>query len=144
MTDIALGSSGLVQVVGKEGLITRGHIPTGVDVTAGAGVIIDPTTGKWALARGTTAPLARLYGLALRAQKAGYGLTVMRFGILDGFDLSALDYDDPVYLSDTAGGVLADAAGTVEVIVGRVIPGTSTLLGTAYDKLLEVNLLGVA
>jgi len=140
VTDIALGSSGLISLVGFEGTIQRGHIPALVDLTAGEAVIIDPTTGKLAAARGTTAPLARIYGITLRAVKAGYGVTVIRKGILDGFDLSALSYGVAVYLSDTAGGILADAAGTVSTVVGRVIPGTSTLLGTAYDKLLEVEL----
>lgn len=139
MTDIALGSSGLVSLVTQD-CIQRGHIPALVDLTAGEVVIIDPTTGKLTAARGTTAPLARAYGITLRAVKAGYGVTVVRNGILDGFDLSALAYDAPLYLSDTAGGILATAAGTVSLVVGRVVPGTSTLLGTAYDKLLEVEL----
>lgn len=141
MADIALGSSGLVNLVGMDGATQRGHIPALVDLTAGEVVIIDPTTGKLKAARGTTAPLARVYGITLRSVKAGFGVTVLRSGILDGFDLSGLDYDDPVFLSDTAGGILADAAGTVSTVIGRVIPGTSTLLGTAYDKLLEVELV---
>lgn len=138
MVDLALGSSGLVSLVGDKGTIQRGHIPALVDLTAGEAVIIDPTTGKYAAARGTTAPLGRVYGLTLRAVKAGYGVTVLRSGIMDGWDLSALAYDAPVYLSDTAGGLLATAAGTVTVVIGRVVPGTSTMLGTAYDKLLEI------
>ena len=35
---------------------------------------------------------------------------------------------------------LADAAGTVSTTVGRVIPATATITGTAYDKLLFVDL----
>lgn len=139
MADIDLGSTGLVSLVGQEGTIQRGHIPALVDLPAGAVVAIDPTTGKLDKADASTGALNRAYGVTLRAVKAGYGVTVLRAGIMDGFDLSALAYDDPVYLSNT-GGAIADAAGDVSVVVGRVVPGTAVTLGTAYDKLLEVEL----
>ena len=58
---------------------------------------------------------------------------------MDGFDVSALAWDADIYLSDTDGRI-ADAAGTVSTKVGRVIPGTATTLGTAYDKILFVDL----
>lgn len=139
MSDIALGTSGRVSLVGQEGTVQRGHIPALVDLVAGEVVAIDPTTGKLIPADASTAAANRAYGVTLRAAKAGYGVTVVRYGILDGWDLSSLDYDDPVYLSNT-GGAIADGAGDVSVVVGRVVPGTSVLLGTAYDKLLEVEL----
>ncbi len=66
-------------------------------------------------------------------------VTAIRKGVMDGYALSGLDYDAPAYLSDTDGR-LADGVGTVTVAVGRVIPGTSVTLGTAYDKLLFVDL----
>ena len=56
-----------------------------------------------------------------------------------GFALTALAYDAIVYLSDTDK-KLADAAGTVSTIVGRVIPVPATTLGTAYDKVLFIDL----
>lgn len=143
MADIALVSADAgVSILGgtsPDSFSMVGHIPTGVAVDPGAPVIIDPTTGRYALARGTTAPLARVFGLTMRKQAAGYGLTVVRYGIMDGWDLSALDYDDPVYLSDTLGR-LSDTAGTVPTVIGRVIPATAVLLGSVFDKVLFVEL----
>jgi hypothetical protein len=69
---------------------------------------------------------------------AGETVTALKVGVLDGFTFSQA-YDAAIYVSDTDGR-LGDAAGTVSKIAGRVIPGTSTTLGTAYDKLLSVEL----
>lgn len=140
MADLVLATGRHIQLVGYDGSVQRGHIPTGVAVTEGQALILDPTTRKLILADASAAPTARVYGIALTTQPANFGITVVRFGILDGYDLDGLDIDDVVFLSDTAG-ALADAAGTVSVPVGRVIPATATLLGTAYDKLLEVELV---
>jgi hypothetical protein len=54
-----------------------------------------------------------------------------------GNALSALTYDDDVFLSDTDG-TLADAAGTVSKIVATVVPGYAAI--ATYDKLLRVDL----
>jgi hypothetical protein len=107
-------------------------------LAAGDAVRIDTTTGRWTKANGTSAGEARIYGV-LTDSDNGINWTAVRRGVLDGFDLDDQDYDDAIYLSDTDG-TLADAAGTVSVLVGRVIPATGTTLGTAYDKLLLVNL----
>lgn len=144
MVDIALqaGVTDELSLVGYHGNVERGHIPCLVDVVLPVcAVIIDPATGKLALADASAAPTARCYGIALRTQKAGWGgLTLVRFGIIDGLDLDALDFDDPVFLSDTAGR-LADGAGTVSVPVGRVVPGTGAIPGQTYHKMLEVELV---
>lgn len=139
MADLALVTANRVSVVEAIGHGRQRTLPAGVAITAGQPVIIDPTTGKWALARGTTAPLARIYGVAARTVAAGEALTAIRLGTLDGYDLSAMAYDAPVYLSDTLG-TLGTTAGTVSTVVGRVVPATATSLGTAFDKLLEVDL----
>ena len=60
---------------------------------------------------------------------------------MDGWDLSALDYDAPVYLSDTDGR-LSTVAGTTSVVMGRVIAVSGSTLGTAYDKILSVEVGG--
>lgn len=139
MADIALvDATKGVSIVGMDGLVTRGHIPMLADGGHGAVVHLDPTTGRLTPSRGTTAPLGRIYGLLERAALAGWGANVIRAGILVGWDFTALAFDDPVYLSDTAGGVLSTTAGTVTVIVGRIIPLTSTPLGSTYDKGLEL------
>lgn len=139
MVDIALASATAgVAPVGLNNLNQGVPNTTLVAVTAGAAVIIDPTTGQFALARGTTAPLGRIYGLTLRAVGAGYPVTVMRSGLIGGWVFDALDFDDPVYLSDTAGGLLSTTAGTVPIVVGHIVPARSTPLGATFDKLLEL------
>lgn len=62
---------------------------------------------------------------------------VMADGLLDlGSALDGLSIGDRVYISDTDG-LLADAAGTVSVIAGVVVPGLGE---TTADKLLRVRL----
>lgn len=108
-------------------------------IAAGAIVRIDTTSGKATNAKGTTAAEARAFGIATHKAVAGQPVTVIRRGIIDGFDLSGLTFDDDVFLSDTDG-VMADAAGTVSKIVAITVPGFATTLGTAADKLLFVDL----
>jgi hypothetical protein len=108
-------------------------------IAAGAPVRLDTSLGTYANGNGTTAPEARVIGIALRSVIAGEALTILKRGLLDGFDLSGLAYDAAVYVSDTDAR-LADAAGTVTLIVGRVVPGHAQSLGVAPDKLLRVAL----
>lgn len=136
MTAIALVTANKVEIVES---IEQMTLPTDEAVTAGQAVRLSTTTGKFTKAKGTDAAEARIYGVATKTVAAGEPLTAIRKGVMDGFALSGLDYDAPVYLSDTDG-TLADAAGTVSVEIGRVIPGTGTTLGTAFDKILFVDL----
>jgi hypothetical protein len=106
-------------------------------ITEGAPVRID-TAGKATNANGTTTTENRIWGIAINRAAAGEAVTVLRRGILDGYDFSQA-YDAAIYLSDTDGR-LGDTAGTVSTVVGRVVPGTATTRGTAYDKLLSVEL----
>jgi len=136
MTALALVTANRVEVV--EALIQM-TLVAGEAIPAGQAVRIDGTTGKFTKANGTIAAEARMYGVAAHTVVAGEALTAIRKGVMDGIDISALAYDAAVYLGDTDG-TLADAAGTVSVVVGRVIPGTSVTLGTSPDKLLFVDL----
>lgn len=137
MANIALTTADRVEVVGFP--VIQLTVPAAEAITAGAPVRLDTSTGKFTNANGTTTGEARVFGIATRTVAAGEALTVVRKGILDGFALSGMNYDAAVYLSDTDGR-LADAAGTVSTVVGRVVPGTSVTLGTSYDKLLFVDL----
>lgn len=131
-----------VATAGKLSVVQSVLQDTGVAfeaILAGAPVFIDPTTAKFKNALGTTAPNARAYGIALRSVGAGESLTALIIGVLDGFTLDAQAYDLPIFLSDTSGR-LGDAAGTVSVVVGRVIPAWSQSLGVVADKLLSVRL----
>ena len=134
--EIALTIADRVEVVES---IIQMTLPTAEDITAGMAVRLDTTNGKWTKANGTSTAEARVWGVATRTAKSGLPLTAIRKGVMDGFDLSALDYDAPVYLSDTDGR-LSTVAGTTSVVMGRVIPATSTTLGTAYDKILQIDL----
>ncbi len=136
MADIALVTANKVEVVES---ITQMTLPAAEAITAGMAVRLDTGTGKFTKAKGTDAAEARIYGVATKTVAAGLGVTAIRQGVMDGFALAGLNYDAPVYLSDTDG-TLADSVGTVTIAVGRVIPGPSTALGTAFDKLLFVDL----
>lgn len=136
MADIALTTADKVDVVES---IIQHTAPTAEAITAGMAVRIDTTTGKFTKANGTDAAESRIYGLATKTVAAGLPVTAIRKGVMDGFAISGLTFDDIVYLSDTDG-LLADAAGTVSVVVGRTIGGHATTTGTAADKLLFVDL----
>ena len=136
MADIALVTANRVRVVESLEQMT---LPAAEAITAGMPVRIDTTTGRFTAGNATVAGEARIYGIATQTVPAGLGVTAIRRGVMDGWNFDAMAYDAAVYASDTDGR-LADAAGTVATaIVGRVIPGTSTTLGTGYDKLLLVN-----
>jgi diaminopimelate decarboxylase len=136
MADIALVTANKVEIVES---IEQMTLPTDEAVTAGMAVRINTTTGKFTKANGSAAGEARIYGIATKTVASGMPLTAVRQGVMDGWDLSGLAYDAVVYLSDTDGR-LGDAAGTVSTVVGRVIPGTAETLGTAFSKLLLVDL----
>ncbi len=133
--EIPLTTANKVEIVES---VVQMTLPTDEAVTAGMAVRISTTTGKFTKANGTGAAEARAWGVATRTVASGQPVTAIRRGVMDGWDLSAMDYDAPVYLSDTDGR-LSTVAGTTSVVIGRVIPATSTTLGTAYDKILHVE-----
>jgi hypothetical protein len=135
MALIAVASAGRIRVVES---IEQMTLPAAEAIVAGAPVRLDTTAGTFTNSNGTTAPEARTYGIATKSVAAGETVTALAKGVLDGFTFSQA-YDATIYVSDTDGR-LGDAAGTVSKIAGRVIPGTATTLGTAYDKLLRVEL----
>lgn len=136
MANIALVVANRVRVVESIEQLT---LPTAEAITAGNAVRIDPTTGKFTKANGTSTTENRVYGVATQTVGAGFPVTAIRRGVLDGFNFDSQDYDDAIYLSDTDG-TLGDTAGTVSTIIGRVLPVFGNLLGNAPDKLLHVGL----
>lgn len=135
MAVIALVTAGEVRIVES---IIQMTLPAAETIAAGAAVRLDTSTGRFTNANGTSAAEARIYGIAKNDAIAGQSVTAVRKGVLDGFNISQA-YDAPVYIND-ADGTIGDGAGTTNVVVGRVIPATATTLGTAYDKLLFVDL----
>ena len=137
MADIALTTANRVEVVKVIEMCPP--LIAAEAITAGAPIRLDTSSGKATNANATTAAEARVYGIATKTVAAGEAISALRIGIMDGFALSDSDYDKDMWLSDTDGRV-ADAAGTVNVAIGRVVPGIATTIGTAADKLLYVEI----
>jgi hypothetical protein len=135
MANIAVATAGRIHIVES---IQQKTLPAAEAIVAGAPVRIDTSAGTFTNANGSSASEARVWGIATRSVSAGEAVTVVRRGTLDGFTFSQA-YDAAIYLSDTDGR-LGDTAGTVSTVVGRVVPGTATPIGTSYDKLLSVEL----
>jgi hypothetical protein len=133
MTDLSITTCTPVRV------IEQYTGPAAEAIAVGQYVRFNVTSGTIELGKGTTSAEARSGGIAIKAAlAAGDTVTFVRKGVLDvGNALSALTYDDDVFLSDTDG-TLADAAGTVSKIVATVVPGYAVT--TTYDKLLRVDL----
>lgn len=112
--------------------------PTDETLAAGAAVRRDTTSAKFTKGNATAAGEAAIYGISLtKAHYAGQAITAVRRGLVDvGNALDALAFGASVYLSNTDG-ALADAAGTVSVVVGTVVPMWSPSSGTP-DKVLRV------
>jgi hypothetical protein len=139
MADLTLVTANKVEIVESFEQMT---LPTAETVHPGQAARLDASTGKFTKGNTSSATEEAIYGIATGgvANVAGQPVTCIRKGVIDGFDLSGLDYWAPVYLSSTDG-ALADAPDDYgDMIVGRVIPGTSTTLGTAFDKLLLVDI----
>lgn len=110
----------------------------GATIAPGQPVYMNTTTGKVLPADGSASGTANLRGIALNAARNGEGVDVLKRGWLEGYTLAGA-YDSAVYLSDTAG-ELADAAGTVSVLIGRVQPSTEVAADGTLKKLLYVDI----
>lgn len=132
MATVAPSTAGVVQVV------ENGEQDTAVCAAAivGGTFVKKDTSGNWVQALATSLANAGGVRLALHSAADGEPLTAMKSGVVSGFTVSQA-YDATLYLSDT--GTLADAAGTVSIIVGRVTAGRSNLLGAAADKLVRLD-----
>lgn len=133
MANIAVATAGVIRVVESIQQDTQTAVEA---ILAGAPVRYD-TDGKFTNGNGTSASEAACYGVATKSVAAGEAVTAVRQGVLDGYTFSQA-YGARIYLSDTDG-TLGDTAGTVSVLVGRVIPGRATALGAAADKLLHID-----
>lgn len=118
MTDITRTKAQVAVVFPDEAEIYDGIAAATIE--AGQPLYLVAATGKWGLADANGSGKQQFRGIALNDAGAGQAVSVLKCGTLAGFTLTG-DYDSAVYLSDTVG-ELADAAGTMEVIVGRVVP----------------------
>lgn len=135
MATITVTTAGKIEVVGIP--VRQMTLVCTEAILAGSPVRIH-TDGKWTNANGSSAGEARIWGIAVASKAAGEALTAVRNGILDGFTTD-MAYDAAVYVGNTDA-LLQDTAGTVSTVVGRILPGTSEVLGGSYAKLLSVEL----
>lgn len=126
-----------VRVV-KRSDLTQLTLPAGEAINAGQ-YCRPSSAGKFEYGNGTTTGEVGDGFIAEKSVAIGDPLTAHKGPgvVLDlGAALDGLSYGASVYLSDTDGR-LADAAGTVSLVVGKVIPGWA---GTA-KKLLRLTMV---
>lgn len=92
----------------------------GAAVTAGQ-LVYWNTAGNLVLSNGGAAGTAKFAGVALNTVGAGQACSILKKGHLAGYAVSALAYGAGLFVSNTAGAV-DDAAGTVSVRIGTVVP----------------------
>jgi hypothetical protein len=118
------------------------NVLAAVAITGGQVCYVVAATGKANLASAAAASTAQVGGLAIPTKQSGSSggvgqpVALAQDAEVEGFDLSGLAYWAPIYLSNNAG-KLADAAGTVSVVVGRVIPTTELDASGNPRKLLR-------
>lgn len=137
MANIALTTAARVEVVKAIEMLPP--LIAAEAIVAGAPIRLDTGSGKATNANATSAAEARVIGIATRSAAAGEAITGMKTGILDGFAFGSDAYDLALWLSDTDGRV-GNTAGTVNVSLGRIVPGNAQTLGTASDKLFYVDI----
>jgi hypothetical protein len=124
MADLTLATP--ASAVFVKGSLTR--IRSQLTGTAGIlpsqAVYTDPTVGRIFATTSLTAGKYAFRGISVNLAVAGAGpgiaVDIVEEGYVAGYDLSALAYDAPVYLSDTPGNI-GTAAGTNSVTIGRVV-----------------------
>lgn len=138
MADIALVTAAEVSIVQS---IAQLDGVAGEALTPGAPVRYD-ANGAFVNGNATDTTENNIEGIVTgkAAIAAGWPVTVVKIGVLDGFNFASQAYGAPIFLSDTDAR-LADAAGTTTVVVGKIIAGNANLRGVARDKLLFVNIV---
>ena len=126
MADLVVGNVSALFVCGITDI--RAKVAGQGGVGFGQAVYFDPATGQALPTDARTASKTKFRGI-MTGQSAGVGLgqafNCLERGYVAGFDLSALAYDDLIYLSDTPG-KLSSTPGTTSVVVGRVDSFTDT------------------
>ncbi len=90
-------------------------------LTEGQALYFVAASGNVGVADANDSGKEQFRGIALQAVAAGQTVDVLKRGRVAGYTVSALSYDDPIYLSDTAGS-LSTAVGTMTVNCARVVP----------------------
>lgn len=130
MTAIALDTTRSLNIVHAE--VAEIRDMREAETLAVGDIVYVNTAGKAGKADANASGKQQARGVVVR--RTGTTVSVMKRGYLAGFDISALDYDAQVFLSDTAG-KLDTAAGTLSVPCGRV----SALTNDSLTKILYVE-----
>jgi len=113
----------------------------GEALTNGLIVYDDPTTAKVKISDATTSSTTQqVYGMVIEGSSVGAGqaVTVMRRGVVAGWDLSAINAGALIYLS-TAGGIDTAPNGTKTVVIGKVVGSERLDYAGNVVKFLEVD-----
>lgn len=142
MASIAVTTAGLIHVVES---LEQATLPTGEAILAGDTVSIDATSGKFVKADADGAgTLGIVYGIATHSAASGATLTAVRRGVISGYTFGASAYWLNVLAADTAGEITVTSGesngGSADVIIGRIIPVWSQLIGGTPDKALLLTL----
>lgn len=138
MADIALVTADKVNV-GTSGPNVQLTVVAAEAITAGAPCYLGLADGKAYNADANAAVDQFCFGIATRTAAAGEAVTLLRMGLMEGWDFADQDYGEPVYVSDTVGRI-ADAVGTVTIRVGMVVPVFSNLISGTPNKALLVEM----
>jgi hypothetical protein len=116
VTDIALTAANIARVFPQADEVFT--VTLTETVTKGQ-ILYQLTTGLFGVADANASGKQQARGVALEGGGAGQAIPMLKRGVVEGFTVSGLDGDVPVYLSDTAG-ALGDDVGTMTVVCGRV------------------------
>jgi len=131
MTDLTLVTAGKIEIVQSLQQMTLGFAES---MTPGQAARLDTSVGKWTKSNATSEAEARMWGVLASKDGAGAAGTVVHRGLLDGYDLSGLDYDADVWLSGTDGG-LSDTKPGANEIQTVTIGGSPT--GGTFDLIFD-------
>jgi len=124
MTDIAIANAAHVD---RARPYDDEVLPVVLAVAVTRGQALYQSTAGFGVADANDSGKQQFRGIALDAGAIGQTISMIKRGYVSGFGVSGLDDDAILYLSDTAG-ALADGAGTMTVICGRVITLADTKL----------------
>jgi len=88
-------------------------------VTAGQ-IVYQTSSGTFGVADADVTGRQQARGVALRGGGAGQAVPILKRGFVEGFDVTSLNADVRLFLSDTAGRINDVASTTLTVICGRV------------------------
>lgn len=140
MADLTLTTAGKVNV-GTSGPNEQVTAIAGAAITAGSPVTFDGTNDTLWPSDANDAAKDGVVGIATHTATVGEVVTAIRRGRMSGWANLPVP-GSIVFVSDTAA-ALADAAGTLSLAVGIVVPVLGQPLGSGADRVLLVECSGI-